>query len=297
MKRARLPLTALRSFESAGRLLSFSKAAEELFVSQAAISRQVRELEDLLEVKLFERLHRRVELTTDGKQLLNQLTASFDEIDRTLSDIRNDKPQSLITISAEPTFAGLWLLPQLEKFRALHPDIDISVDADHRLTDFRTGTADIAIRHSLQDETWPRVEARLLQPAAFTPILSHKLNQQRPLRTPADALHHTLLHEENRDMWSRWFERAGLPQTNPSRGPIFPDGAFAANAAKLGHGIALGDPSLLALEIQKGELLAPFSVTVPFGSYWLVAPNLRRLRKPVKAFADWLLAEVSKPIT
>ncbi|MGL4490113.1 MAG: LysR substrate-binding domain-containing protein, partial [Rhizobiaceae bacterium] len=203
---------------------------------------------------------------------------------------------TLITISAEPTFASTWLVPRLEKFRTICPDIDISVDADHRLVDFRTSPADIAIRHSLSEEAWPRVEARLLQRAAVTPVLSRALMQEQPLRTPADALRHVLIHEENRNMWSSWFALAGLPQTQQSRGPIFPDGAYAANAAKLGHGIALGDVKLLSDEIKRGELLAPLDTSMPFGAYWLVAPSLKKLRDPVQAFVDWLTDEITSTV-
>ncbi len=293
MKRARLPLTALRSFESAGRLLSFSKAAEELFVSQAAISRQVRELEQLLGAKLFERLHRRVALTNAGSQLLAQLVASFDQIDKALAEVRSDAPQRLISISSEPTFASLWLLPRLEKFRVLHPELDVAVDADHRLVDFRTGTADVAIRHSLHEHSWPRVEAKYMQGSNITPVLSAALMKQHPLRTPQDALTHILIHEENRDMWSNWFALAGLPQAQHSRGPIFPDGAYAANAAKLGHGVALGDKNLLQGELERGDLVAPFDASMPFGAYWLVAPSLKKMRDPVQAFVNWLTEEIS----
>src|SRR5688500_18385440 len=137
MKRGRLPLTALRSFEAAGRHLSFSRAAEELFVSQAAISRQVRELEALIGRPLFNRLHRRVELTDAGTSLLTSLTASFDDIDRRLSEILARQPQSLLKVSVEPSFAGEFLIQRLNAFQELHPEIEISVEADSRLIDFR----------------------------------------------------------------------------------------------------------------------------------------------------------------
>ncbi|SFL01332.1 LysR substrate binding domain-containing protein [Mesorhizobium albiziae] len=146
MKRGRLPLTALRSFEAAGRHLSFSKAAEELFVSQAAISRQIRELEGFLGRPLFDRLHRRVALTDAGQNLLTQLTISFDDIDRRLSAIAGAPVDNVVKVSAEPSFAACWLVPRLFAFRQLRPDIDIAIDVDPRLVEFRTHEAELALR-------------------------------------------------------------------------------------------------------------------------------------------------------
>src|SRR5690349_19659508 len=129
MKRGRLPLTAMRSFEAAGRLLSFSRAAEELFVSQAAISRQVRELEAFVGKPLFERLHRRVVLTEAGRLLLEQLTASFDDLDRRLSQILAEPVRADLRVSVEPSFAAGWLVPRLHRFRQRHPDVDLSIES------------------------------------------------------------------------------------------------------------------------------------------------------------------------
>ena len=162
MKRGRLPLTALRSFEAAGRHLSFSKAAEELFVSQAAISRQIRELEVFLGRPLFERLHRRVALTDAGQNLLTQLTTSFDDIDRRLSAIADSPVDNVVKVSAEPSFAACWLVPRLFAFRQQRPDIDIAIDVDPRLVEFRTHEAELALRFSAKDKSWPRTETEFL---------------------------------------------------------------------------------------------------------------------------------------
>lgn len=288
MRRGRLPLTALRSFETAGRHVSFSKAAEELFVSQAAISRQIRELEAFIGAPLFVRHHRRVELTENGVALLSQLTKSFDKIDQTLNALKERRSQSLVTISAEPSLASLWLLPRLEAFRQLRPDIDISVESDHRLVEFRNSPVELAIRHSLTATSWPRVEARRLVEASLTAMLSPALLKSSKLRSPAGLAENVLLHEENRDTWSRWFAAAGLTDMAPQRGPIFPDGAFAVNAARLGHGIALGDTALVGGDLRQGVLVRPFDVNIGFGAYWLVAPQFDALSEPAKAFVDWL---------
>jgi LysR family glycine cleavage system transcriptional activator len=172
MKRGRLPLTALRSFEAAGRHLSFTRAAEELYVSQAAVSRQIRELEVQTGKPLFERLHRRVELTDAGRQLLGQLTRSFDDIDQRLSQIQADSAQKLLKISVEPCFGGSWLMPRLIRFRERRPDIDVSVDVSGRLVEFRNHEAELAIRFSLTKTSWPRVQSAYLMDTKNAPVLS-----------------------------------------------------------------------------------------------------------------------------
>lgn len=293
MKRGRLPLTALRSFEAAGRHVSFSRAAEELFVSQAAISRQVRELEAFVGQQLFERLHRRVELTETGRRLIDRLTRSFDEIDRCLTEIRATPVQALVEISVEPSFAGSWLVPRLNLFRTLWPEIDVSVDVDPQLVEFRSHEAEIAIRHSLTERSWPRTQSEHLIDTAVTPVLSPTLLASGPpLMEPADLRHYTLLHEENRDGWFRWFAAAGIAEISPVRGPIFPDGALAAQAALLGHGVALIDPLLVGHELREEEFVQPFDIEVPWGAYWLVAPDFSALSEPAKAFSVWLKEEL-----
>ncbi|WP_202315017.1 MULTISPECIES: LysR substrate-binding domain-containing protein [unclassified Mesorhizobium] len=293
MKRGRLPLTALRSFEAAGRHLSFSRAAEELFVSQAAISRQVRELEAFVGHPLFERLHRRVELTEIGYKLIDRLTRSLDEIDHCLSEIQATPMQSLVKVSVEPSFAGSWLVPRLNQFRTLRPDIDVSVDVDPQLVEFRTHEAEIAIRHSLTERSWPRTQSVHLFDTSVTPVLCPALLASGPpLMEPADLRHYTLLHEENRDGWLCWFEEAGMAEASPARGPIFPDGALAAQAALLGHGVALIDPLMVSRELREEDLVQPFEVEVPWGAYWLVAPDLAALSEPASAFAAWLKEEL-----
>lgn len=293
MKRGRLPLTALRSFESAGRHLSFSRAAEELYVSQAAISRQIRELETLVGQPLFERLHRRVALTDAGRELLDQLTHSFDAIDVKLSDIQARPKDGIVRVSTEPYFGGSWLMPRLHRFQTANPDIDVAVDVSPRLVEFHAHEADLAIRYSSTRNSWPRTQSLHLVPNTASPMLSPKLLANGlPLETPENLVAYTLLHEENRDGWALWLKAAGAESIASRRGPIFPDGSLATRAAVLGHGVALGDQFLNVEELKAGELVQPFSTVVPYGDYWLVAPDFERLSPSTQAFADWLMAEV-----
>lgn len=293
MKRGRLPLTALRSFEAAGRHLSFSKAAEELFVSQAAVSRQIRELETFLCQPLFDRHHRRVELTDAGRRLLAQLVRSFDDIDKLLSELVAVPAQAVVRVSVEPSIAAVWLVPRLNRFRQLRPDIDVSLEVDPRLIEFRRDQPELALRFSSNATSWPRSEAERLASTIDSPVLSPALLSSGPaLEKPADLARFTLLHEENRQGWARWFEAAGIPaNAMPTRGPMLADASLSKQAALLGHGVALGDLLQIGEELETGALVKPFDIDVASGAYWLVARSLPGLSEPAAAFANWLRSE------
>lgn len=295
MKRGRLPLTALRSFEAAGRHASFSRAAEELFVSQAAISRQIRELEALLGTALFERLHRKVVLTDVGARLLAQMTGSFDSIDATISSIIDSGTARTVRVSVEPAFATAWLVPRLDRFRKLHTDIDVLIDFNPRVIDFHAGSAELALRYSAERTSWPETDAEKLTSLHDAPMLSPKLLEAGPaIRRPADLRNHTLLHEENRQYWEKWFSAAGVPEADtPVRGPLLADMALVLQAALRGHGVALGCTFLARDDLSAGALTMPFETRIPAGAYWLCARDLKGLSEPGKAFADWIRAEVA----
>ena len=296
MKRGRLPLTALRSFEAAGRHLSFSKAAEELFVSQAAISRQIRELETFLRQPLFERHHRRVELTDTGRRLLDQLVTSFDAIDRLLGELVAAPAQSVVRVSVEPSLASVWLVPRLNRFRQLRPDIDVSLEVDARLIEFRSDQPELALRFSANATSWPRSQAERLASTVDSPVLSPALLASGPpLEKPIDLARYTLLHEENRQGWTRWFEVAGVPaDAVPARGPMLADISLSKQATLLGHGVALGDLLQIGNELETGALIKPFDIDVASGGYWLVARSLEELSEPAAAFADWVRSEFAE---
>lgn len=297
MKRGRLPLTALRSFEAAGRLESFTLAAEELFVSQAAISRQVRELEALLGTALFTRHHRQVRLSAEGVRLLETLAVAFDAIDTRLDELRANKPVTLLAINAEPCFAGCWLVPHLADFRALHPQIDISVESESRLVEFRSDTAELAVRYSTTASTWPRAQARHLCDITMVPAVSPEIaGDGTAFKTPADLLSYTLLHEETRDVWVRWFAAAGLaPGAEVMRGPIFADGSLTLQAALRGHGVALVDTVLTRDDLTAGRIVQPFDLSIPHGAYFLVARDFNQLSPEASALAAWITACFAGP--
>lgn len=289
MKRGRLPLTALRSFEAAGRLESFTLAAGELFVSQAAISRQIRELEDLVGRPLFERRHRSVSLTAEGRSLLSVLTSAFDMVGDSLEALSGRKLAQTLKVSAEPSFAGSWLVPHLAEFQGEHPEIDLVIDTDPRLVEFRSGEADIAIRHSLNVSSWPRVEVRRLAQVEMIPVIAPELARSgRPILMPVDLMQHALLHEDNREAWQQWFAAAAAGPVSIERGAIFNDGAMVLQATLRGNGVGLIDRDHVRDELAAGRLLQPFEISVPYGAFYLVARRFDALSEAAQAFAAWV---------
>lgn len=289
MKRGRLPLTALRAFEAAGRLGSFTLAAAELYISQAAVSRQVRELEAVIGGPLFERRHRSVALTPAGDQLCGVLTHSFDEIGECLDQIGARGVAAPASVSSDPSFAICWLVPHLAGFRRDHPEIDVDLDSDARLIAFRRHEASLAIRYSLTATQWPGAESQHLYDVRLTPVLSPgALNAGPRLTGPADLLGHVLLHEERRDIWPRWFESAGIATPGVPRGFVYADGGLTLQAALQGQGVALVDERLASEAINKGRLVRPFDLSISYGAYWLVAKRFDALAPSAALFARWI---------
>ncbi|MET3612820.1 LysR family glycine cleavage system transcriptional activator [Rhizobium aquaticum] len=289
MKRGRLPLTALRSFEAAGRLSSFTAAADELRVSQAAISRQIRDLEELIGTALFERHHRSVTLTKRGRSLIEALTPAFDSMDMALEEITARPSRPAVVISAEPAFATCWLGARLSDFQQTYPEIEVTLDSDPHVVDLRTSKAGIAIRNSSGEGVWPGVQSKLLYTASLTPVIAPQLLASGPaLAKPEDLLHYPLLHEDHRDDWDRWFKDAGVASQAALRGPVFSDYGIVLQGALAGRGVALADVVLTADEIASGRLVRPFDLTTTCGQYWLVVRSFSRLNASERSFVRWL---------
>lgn len=289
MKRGRLPLTALRSFEAAGRLENITRAAEELFVSQAAVSRQVRELETILGQKLFERQHRRIRLTPAGSTLLGVLTDGFDRMEDCIQLLSATCETTVLTVSVEPGFAAMWLVQNLADFRTAYPAIDVNVDADGRLIQFRSGDAELAIRFSDSKSRWPRIQARRLYDLHMAPVASPDLLAKIGVpRQPADLLQFTLLHEEDRIAWRDWFATAQVEHDPIQHGPLFADGGLVMQAMLDGQGIGILDRRLVAREVANGRLVQLFDVPFECGTYWLVARDFSKLSRAGADFARWI---------
>jgi LysR family transcriptional regulator, glycine cleavage system transcriptional activator len=289
MKRSRLPLTALRSFEAAGRLESVTLAARELFVSQAAVSRQIRDLETLLGRRLFERHHRQIRLTAEGGELLAVLTGAFDAIGDGLDGISDRGEGGEVRLSVEPSFASGWLVGALGGFRAAHPNIDVVVESSSNLTEFRSKDAELAIRFSLSHRQWPRTQARWLYDVVMAPFASPALFEGGVLPLDVPELgRHNLLHEDSRSVWEEWFQEAGVAPGSVRRGPVLADGGLVRQAALAAQGIALIDTRLIADDVQNGSLIRVSDRSIGFGAYFLVARDFGRLSRPGQLFAQWI---------
>ncbi|WP_292404922.1 LysR substrate-binding domain-containing protein, partial [Mesorhizobium sp.] len=195
-----------------------------------------------------------------------------------------------------PSLASVWLVPRLNRFRELRPDIDVSLEVDPRLIEFRSDQPELALRFSAHATTWPRSEAEQLASVVDSPVLSPALLASGPaLEKPIDLGRYTLLHEESRQGWARWFEAAGVTaEAVPARGPMLADASLSKQAALLGHGVALGDLLQIGEELASGALIKPFDIDVASGAYWLVARSLNDLSEPARAFADWIRAEFAE---
>lgn len=221
MTRALPPLNALKAFESAGRHLSFTKAATELNVTPAAVSHQVKALEDRLGVSLFHRLTRALRLTDAGRAALPTLGQGFDQLAQAVEQMRAHCESGVLTISVSPSFGALWLVPRLERFRGRHPDIEIRIDGTDRRVDVARGETDVALRYGPGGYEGVRVDRLFGQ--TNTPVCSPQLLAgEHPLRRPDDLRHHTLLHIDWKDAeasWRMWLLAADLDGIDPTLGP------------------------------------------------------------------------------
>ena len=294
-------LGALKTFEAAARLLSFSRAAEELGVTPAAISYRVRDLEDQLGVQLFQRTSRVVELTEPGRQLLVGVSEALDGIARTVSRLRTADLRARLTVTTSPSFASKWLVPRLHRFLERYPDADVRIDVSDRLVDLTHEEVDIGVRFGKGQYPGLRVD-RLFDEIIF-PVCSPKLlSGRRPLKQPRDLRHYTLIHVEPQAAWASWPDwrmwllAAGLRDLDPHRGLHFTHTALALQAAIDGQGVALAESTLVADDLASGRLVRPFEMSIKgpaeFGYYALTTPN--ESRPLVRAFLDWIVAEAGQ---
>lgn len=306
----RLPPTqSLRSFESAARHLSFKLAAVELNVTPAAISQQVKVLEDYLEVALFRRLSRRLELTPEGEAMLPKLREAFACIIAAIEAVRD--PGSRLLIMAPPNFAARWLVPHLSRFAQAHPEIEFqlssSVDAIDRnelgavrpasAIDHRIGYTELAIRFGAGLCPGSRIDP-ILAPDYTLVCSPGLLTGEHPLRTPDDLRWHVLIDDQAipgeslRPSWEEWLQAAGASQVNAAQGLRFGNSTLALEAALDGQGVVLAPEPLVAAEVASGRLVTPFDTKLPSRfCYYLATPEAVAERPGVVAFRNWLLAQ------
>ncbi len=293
MARRLPPLNALRAFEAGARHLSFTKAAEELHVTQAAISHQVKLLEQDLGVTLFRRMTRKLALTEAGRALQRVAGEALDAIAEAAERLRDAPGGRTLTLSLTPTFGVKWLAQRLGRFWAAHPDIDLRLHHSIHLVDFARDEVDAAVRWG--GGAWPGLEAVYLMRAGLVPVCSPALLEgPHPLCAPADLRHHTLLHERDFVEWAQWLAVAGAHEVEARRGPIIDDPSVLHQAAIDGQGVALTSENLIREDLAAGRLVTPFDVNLDeHNAYYLVAPPRAFERPNVQAFRDFLLAELA----
>ena len=291
------PLNSLRAFESAGRHLSFSRAADELNVTPGAISQQIRTLEEFLEIKLFKRRNRSIILTEAGQIFLPLLAEGFTSITEAVDVVRRSQRDEPLTISAAPSFTSRWLIPRLCKFQALHPEIDVRIDASTRLVDFIHEDIDVGIRFGTGE--FEGLDPIYLFSFDLIAVCSPELmHEGKGISDLSDLRDHTLLHNEDMDAgdswpdWAMWLATAGVDGIDASRGIYFKQGEMIINAAIEGQGIALVGNVLAAGEIEAGRLVQLFETRLPVRlSFHLVTSRQKARSTKVSAFRTWILEE------
>ena len=303
-----LAVGPLRAFEAVARRSSFSAAAEELHLTQPAISRQIKGLENELGAPLFNRGTRRVELTGAGTQLLRSVIPLMQRLDSTVRQIRSARGRRHVSITTFASFASLWLLPRLASFEREHPEIDIRISASDVMADLDDPDVDLALRYCHPDMAPPG--ATRLFGEVVTPAVGRGLAEQAarglapPLREPGDLARHTLLEEDdNRPSaeflgWRHWLRQHGVPQLEPARWLLLNFTYQQVQAALSGQGVALARLPLVAEALERGELVEPFGparrVVSPF-AYWLIeCQRGPAVRPEVLLFARWLAAQAEQ---
>jgi LysR family transcriptional regulator of beta-lactamase len=288
MDRPQLPLNALRAFEAAARHSSFTRAAIELCVSQAAVSHQVSGLEERLGIVLFRRLPRGLALTDEGAALVPVLSEAFDRIGAMLDRFVDGRYHEVLTVGVVGTFATGWLLPRLSDFTAANPTIDLRLLTNNNRVDLAGEGLDFAIRFG--DGAWHGIEAVPLIHAPLTLLCAPALAQH--LTRPSDLAGETLLRSYRQDEWPRWFDAAGAVCPN-IRGPVFDSSPVMASAAASGAGVALLPATMFENEIAAKRLMRPFTDEIDAGRYWLVRLRSRTETPAMRAFRLWLVSQAN----
>ncbi|WP_279611783.1 LysR family transcriptional regulator [Burkholderia gladioli] len=287
--RPNLPLNALRAFESSSRHLSFTRAAQELNVTQAAVSQQVRALEERLGVSLFKRLPRGLAVTDEGLALRPVLSEAFDRIESVLRQFEGGHFHEVLTVGAVGTFAVGWLMPRLRSFHALHPFVELRLMTNNNLVDLAAEGLDCAIRFG--DGNWPGTRAQKLFDAPLSLLCAPDIAQR--LRVPADLVGETLLRSYRADDWMNWFAKAGLAPM-PARGAVFDSSRLMVEAATQGAGVALAPASMFARDLATGRLVRPFDIEVQAGSYWLIGQKGKPATPAMQLFNQWIVKQAEE---
>jgi LysR family glycine cleavage system transcriptional activator len=290
------PLNALKAFEAAARHESFTRAADELCVTQGAVSQQVKALEAELAIKLFNRERQRLVITEAGRDYLTVIRDALDRIAIGTEKLLERQNAGVLTVSTSPDFASKWLVHRLGHFAEAHTGIDLRVSATLHHVDFAREEVDLAVRHG--DGNWPGLDTVKLCSEQLFAVCSPKLlSGRRRVRQPADILKHPLIHTESRTDWTRWLQAAGIADAQVMHGPVLNRAAMAIDAAINGQGIALARTTLAAFDLINGRLVRPFAESLRLSKcYWILCPKATAALPKIVTFRDWLLAEATSDL-
>ena len=292
------PLNPLRAFEVAARHLSFTRAADELFVTPSAVSHQVKALEESLGVVLFVRESKALALTAAGRAYLPGVQQAFQQLAAATQQLHAQNLPAL-RVSVPPTFAVKWLIPRMERFMKAHTDIDLKISTSARMVDFEREDYDLAIRYGRGN--YPGLHSEVCLSVEVFPVCSPALMRgEHPLLKPEDLKHHTLLHDDSKytDVsnpdWSMWLAHAGVTGVDATRGPSFWPSHLVINAAIDGLGVALAKKNWVLHDLAQGRLVRPFDISLPVEfSYYMVYPKERINDPRITLFAEWIRSEVA----
>lgn len=291
------PLRALKAFEASARHLSFTKAAEELFVTQAAISHQIKSLEEMTQVKLFQRYNRSLKLTTDGKVYLLSIMDPLEQLEKASRLLSNRTSKDMLKISLLPSFATKWMAKRIWQFQDKYPELEVSISAFEWLADFKKEDIDVAIRYGKGN--WPDVYCELLFEERVFPICSrsvYKNLEKDP--DPSILLEHSLVHDDfSTEDWNMWFQKAGTQINKSIKGTRFSHTVMMLESIENGKGFALGRTPLVIDDLKRKLLYAPFNISIPSEfAYYFVCPKGTENSKKVLEFKKWVTKEANKSI-
>jgi len=295
--RPRLPaLNNLKAFEAAARHESFTRAAEELCVTQGAVSQQVKALETGLGIKLFNRERQRLIITEAGRDYLTIVRDALDRIAVGTERLLQRQNAGVLTVSTSPDFAAKWLVHRLGHFAEAHSEIDLRVSATLHHVDFAREEVDMAVRHG--DGNWPGLDPVQLSAEYLFAICSPKLlSGRRKLDKPADILKFPLIHLDNRTDWTKWLRAVGVDEGDVTHGPVLNRASMVIDAAINGQGVALARTTLAAWDLIIGRLVRPFPDSLPLSkTYWIISPKATSNLPKIVTFRNWLLAEASQDL-
>jgi len=285
-----IPLNALRAFEASARHLNFTRAGMELFVSQAAVSQQVRLLEERLGVTLFKRLSRGLELTDEARLLYSEISEQFHEIEKAYRRFAGGHFREALTLSCVGTFALGWLLPKIENFQQQHPAIELSIQTNNNVVSIAGEGVDFAIRYG--SGSWVSSHNQLLFDAPLT-LLCRPETAKRLIK-PADITGETLLRSYRHDEWDNWFAAAGIPSFRIN-GPVFDSSRLIIDAVLITGGVALAPDIMFESEIKRGVLVRPFDIYSGNDGYWLTWQKARKMTPSMQIFREWIIQKIMNP--